>query len=169
MDNLEAWLKGPIEGVPSLLQPVAHAITQANAEIHAMMENLPAGKLWDQPAGVASAGFHLQHIPGVLDRLFSYSRGLPISNAQLKYLSEEGLENREITKEMLLEKLTTQINSAIEHLKTIDPSTLTENRTVGRKKLPSTVMGLIFHAAEHTMRHTGQLLVTVKVLTESGA
>ena len=56
MDNLEAWLKGPIEGVPSLLQPVAHALTQANAEIHAMMENLPAGKLWDQPAGVASAG-----------------------------------------------------------------------------------------------------------------
>ena len=76
---------------------------------------------------------------------------------------------KEPDKEMLLEKLTTQINSAIEHLKTIDPSTLTENRTVGRKKLPSTVMGLIFHAAEHTMRHTGQLLVTVKVLTESGA
>src|SRR5688572_19268140 len=169
MDSIEAWLRGPIEGVPSSLQPVAHALTQANAEIHAMMKDFPESKLWDQPAGVASPGFHLQHIPGVLDRLFSYSQGLPISNAQLKYLSEEGLENREITKEMLLQKLTAQINSAIEHLKTIDPSTLTESRTVGRKKLPSTVMGLIFHAAEHTMRHTGQLLVTVKVLTESGA
>jgi uncharacterized damage-inducible protein DinB len=70
---------------------------------------------------------------------------------------------------MLLDQLTAQVNSAIEHLKTIDPSILTESRTVGRKKLPSTVMGLIFHAAEHTMRHTGQLLVTVKVLTESKA
>ena len=169
MDNIEAWLKGPIEGVPSLLQPVAHALTQANAEIHAMMEKLPAGKLWDQPAGVASPGFHLQHIPGVLDRLFSYSQGLPVSNTQLKYLSEEGLENRGITKEVLLEKLTAQINLAIGHLKTLDPATLTESRMVGRKKLPSTVMGLLFHAAEHTMRHTGQLLVTVKVLSESGA
>lgn len=169
MNNIEAWLKGPIEGVPSLLQPVAHALIQANAEIHAMMEEFPADKLWQKPAGVASAGFHLQHIPGVLDRLFSYSQGLPINNAQLKYLSEEGLENNGITKEMLLDQLTAQVNSAIEHLKTIDPSILTESRTVGRKKLPSTVMGLIFHAAEHTMRHTGQLLVTVKVLTESKA
>lgn len=169
MDNIEAWLKGPIEGVPSLLQPVAHALTQANVEIHAMMKDFPDSKLWKQPSGAASAGFHLQHIPGVLDRLFSYSDGLPISNAQLKYLSEEGLENPGLTKEMLLQKLTAQITTAIDHLKTIDPVTLTESRTVGRKKLPSTVMGLIFHAAEHTMRHTGQLLVTVKVVTETGA
>jgi uncharacterized damage-inducible protein DinB len=169
MDNIEAWLRGPIEGVPSLLQPVAHALTQANAEIHAMMKDFPESKLWDQPAGAASAAFHLQHIPGVLDRLFSYSQGLPISNAQLKYLSEEGLENQDTTKSMLLERLSEQITSAINHLKTIDAAGLTAERTVGRKKLPSTVIGLLFHAAEHTMRHTGQLLVTVKVLSAAEA
>ena len=43
-----------------------------------------------------------------------------------------------------------------------------EVREVGRDRIPSTVGGLIFHAAEHTQRHLGQLLVTVRVLSSSG-
>ena len=161
---MEAWLRGPIDGVPLLLQPVAHALTQANDEIQTIMMDFPDDKLWEQPADVASVAFHLQHIPGVLDRLFSYSRALPISNAQLKYLSEEGLENASIKKEALLANLTEKINWSVEYLRTVDPESLTDERSVGRKKLPSTVLGLLFHAAEHTMRHTGQLLVTARFL-----
>jgi uncharacterized damage-inducible protein DinB len=165
MENkTEAWLRGPIDGVPPLLQPVAHALIQANDEIHAIMSDFPQNKLWEKPAEVASVGFHLQHIPGVLDRLFSYSQGLPISNAQLKYLSEEGLEDASIKKETLLANLADKISESIEYLKTVDSVTLLEVRTVGRKKIPSTVLGLLFHAAEHTMRHTGQLLVTARLL-----
>jgi uncharacterized damage-inducible protein DinB len=41
---------------------------------------------------------------------------------------------------------------------------LLQPRGVGRAQLPSTVLGLLFHAAEHTQRHVGQLLVTVRVL-----
>jgi uncharacterized damage-inducible protein DinB len=165
MENkTEAWLRGPINGVPPLLQPVAHALIQANDEIHAIMSDFPQNKLWEKPAEVASVGFHLQHIPGVLDRLFSYSQGLPISNAQLKYLSEEGLEDASIKKETLLANLADKISESIEYLKTVDSVTLLEVRTVGRKKIPSTVLGLLFHAAEHTMRHTGQLLVTARLL-----
>jgi uncharacterized damage-inducible protein DinB len=165
MENkTEAWLRGPIDGVPPLLQPVAHALIQANDEIHAIMSDFPQNKLWEKPAEVASVGFHLQHIPGVLDRLFSYSQELPISNAQLKYLSEEGLEDASIKKETLLANLADKISESIEYLKTVDSVTLLEVRTVGRKKIPSTVLGLLFHAAEHTMRHTGQLLVTARLL-----
>ena len=165
MENkTEAWLRGPIDGVPPLLQPVAHALTQANDEIHAIMSDFPEQKLWEKPAGVASVAFHLQHIPGVLDRLFSYSQGLPINNAQLKYLSEEGLEDPSIKKEILLANVSEKINTCIEYLKTLDSETLLEPRSVGRKKLPSTVLGLLFHSAEHTMRHTGQLLVTARLL-----
>jgi uncharacterized damage-inducible protein DinB len=65
----------------------------------------------------------------------------------------------------LLQALDTQINTSIEFLKNIDPTILVASRGVGRKELPSTVLGLLFHAAEHTMRHTGQLIVTVKVLS----
>ncbi|HUQ66647.1 MAG TPA: DinB family protein [Flavitalea sp.] len=165
MENkTEVWLRGPVEGVPALLQPVAHALLQSNEEIHAMLNGFPQNRLWDKPADAASVAFHLQHLPGVLDRLFSYSKGLPINNTQLKYLSEEGLEVVGITKEQLLENLTTKINESISYLKTVKPDTLTEVRTVGRKNLPSTVLGLLFHAAEHTMRHTGQLLVTTRIL-----
>lgn len=166
MENkLEAWLSGPVDGVPSLLQPAAHALVQANAEIYAMLSDFPNDKIWENPAGVASVAFHLQHIPGVLDRLFTYAKGRPLSNGQLKYLSEEGLQEDKITKEMLLSRLNEAISKAIDTLKTIDETTLTQVRTVGRKQLPSTVLGIIFHAAEHTMRHTGQLLVTTKILS----
>lgn len=164
----EAWLRGPIEGITPALQPVAHALVQANEEIHELLENFPDRLLWTQPAEVASVGFHLQHIPGVLDRLFSYSNGLQISNTQLKYLSEEGLEHSSITVRLLLKNLDEKITESINHLKTLTPQSLTEERGVGRKQLPSTVLGLLFHAAEHTMRHTGQLLVTAKILKSEG-
>lgn len=162
----EAWLRGAIDGVPPMLQPVAHALIQSNEEIHALVGGFPQLKLWEQPSGVASVAFHLQHIPGVLDRLFTYARGEQLNNAQLKYLSEEGLQREELTKEILLAKLSRQINNAISYLKTLsnDVETLTTPRGVGRRQLPSTLAGLLFHAAEHTMRHTGQLLVTARIL-----
>ena len=165
MENkIEAWLSGPVPGVPAVLQPVAHALTQANDEIHTTLRDFPEDKLWEQPSGVASVAFHLQHIPGVLDRLFTYAKGGTLSHVQLKYLSEEGMQSDEITKAFLMQNLSDGIHSAIEYLKTVPPSAGTEARAVGRKQLPSTTLGLLFHAAEHTMRHTGQLLVTARIL-----
>lgn len=164
MKQPEVWMRGPVTGIPALLQPVAHTLLQAQEEIHAMMENFPETLLWQQPAGVASVGFHLQHIAGVLDRLFTYAAGQPLSATQMDYLAREGKPADGITVSGLLTVLDAQIAAAIATLKGIDESRLTEFRGVGRKQLPSTVMGLLFHAAEHTMRHLGQLLVTVKTL-----
>lgn len=160
----EVWLRGPINDVPPLLQPAAHALMQANEEIQELLKDFPDEWLWEQPSAVASVAFHLQHIPGVLDRLLGYSRGEPLSNRQLKYLSEEGLEDPSIRTSVLLKNLDDKIRESINYFKTIDPQLLTAKREVGRQRLPSTVIGLIFHAAEHTMRHTGQLLVTARIL-----
>lgn len=165
----EVWMRGPVVGVPPLLQPVAHALLQANEEIHAIMEDFPESLLWERPSGVASPGFHLKHIPGVVDRLYTYADGKALSPEQLKYLSEEGLPDQAITKEVLLEALDAGISQFIDELRKIDEVTLTQYRPVGRRKLPSTLLGLLFHSAEHTMRHTGQLLVTVRVLKSSGS
>lgn len=161
----EVWLRGPLAGVPALLQPVAHALLQAREEILEMMKDLPEALLWEQPAGVASVGFHLQHLSGVLDRLFTYAGGQALSPAQLQYLAAEGKTEQNISLQTLVDAFDAQVTQALEQLKTLEAEKLTEIRTVGRKQLPSTVLGLLFHAAEHTMRHTGQLLVTVKVLT----
>lgn len=158
----EYWMQGPVAGIPALLQPVAHALLQARAEINALMNGFPEDRLWEQPAGVAAPGFHLQHLRGVLDRLFTYARGEFLSPQQLEELAAEG--KPAATSTVLLEAFSQQVDKALAQLSQTDPATLNDFRGVGRKQLPSTVQGLLFHAAEHTMRHTGQLLVTVRIL-----
>lgn len=160
----EVWLRGPLEGIPALLQPVAHALLQAQEEMHEMLDGFPEAKLWEQPAGVASVGFHLQHMTGVLDRLLTYAAGQLLTDTQLIYLAGEGKPASGTSLTNLLAAFDQQMTITLEKLKATDPNTLTETRGVGRKQTPSTVLGLLFHAAEHTMRHTGQLLVTVRVL-----
>jgi uncharacterized damage-inducible protein DinB len=164
MPSPEYWLRGPIPGVPALLQPVAHALLQARDEINESLLDFPNDLLWEKPGGSASVAFHLQHIPGVLDRLFTYASNKQLDQQQLDYMSTEGKQDAGIAMALLLQRLHAQIEESISILKTIDPATLIDHRGVGRKQIPSTVMGLLFHAAEHTMRHTGQLLVTVSVL-----
>ncbi|GAA4739689.1 DinB family protein [Flavisolibacter ginsenosidimutans] len=159
----EVWLRGPVDGIPSLLQPAAHALLQAVEEIKTLLKDFPDALLWERPAGVASPGFHLLHISGVLDRLGAYAKGEQLSSDQLAYLKKES-EPQEHSVGELIAKLEESVQRTLQQLKSTDESSLTNVRTVGRKALPSTVQGLLFHAAEHTMRHLGQLLVTVRVL-----
>jgi len=161
----EVWLRGAIKNIPALLQPVAHALLQSREEINKLMQNFPAEKLWEKPAGVASVGFHLQHLSGVIDRLFTYAKGESLTEPQLNYLNNEGKQAENISLQKLLANFNMQVDAALKQLTETKEETLTDDRSVGRKKLPSTVIGLLFHAAEHTMRHTGQLLVTSKFLS----
>jgi uncharacterized damage-inducible protein DinB len=148
-----------------LLQPVALALLQAKEEIHEYIKDFDESLLWKRPAGLASVGFHLQHIVGVQDRLFTYAKAEMLTQQQLDYLKSEGKEDDNITIKLLLENLDHQTQKSIEQLKQTVINTLSETRYVGRKKIPSTVISLLFHSAEHTMRHTGQLLATIKILT----
>ncbi len=160
----EVWLRGPLSGVPPLLQPVAHALLQAREEIHTLMKDFPEALLWQRPAAVASVGFHLQHLTGVLDRIFTYADGKALSLEQMRALSVEGVAEDSIKITDLVNAFHQQVDKALQQLAQTDESTLADFRGVGRAQLPSTVTGLLTHAAEHTMRHTGQLLVTVRIL-----
>ena len=165
----ETWLRGPLSGVPPLLQPVAHALLQAESDVAAALAAFPAAKLWERPAGVASVGFHLEHLAGVLDRMLTYAQARPLSPAQLAYLTAEGRpadaavapETQVIT---LQKAFGDKVQQALAQLHLTPEATLTDFRPVGRAGLPSTVIGLLVHAAEHTQRHVGQLLVTARVL-----
>jgi uncharacterized damage-inducible protein DinB len=162
----EVWLRGPLPDMPALLQPVAHALLQAREELNELMTGFPDELLWDNVAGMASPGFHLQHLTGVLDRLFTYAQNKALSPEQLEYLSKEGKPtNKTYTTQNLVEAFNQQVDKALLQLSGADVSTLTDFRPVGRGKLPSTVIGLYTHSAEHTMRHLGQLIVTVRVLS----
>jgi hypothetical protein len=85
----EYWLRGALDQVPALLQPVAHTLLQVRAEVNTVISGLSEENLWMQPNGVAAPGFHLQHITGVIDRLFTYARGESLSDAQMKWLGGE--------------------------------------------------------------------------------
>ena len=164
MPDLEAWLRGPLPGVPALLQPVAHALVQARDEVAAELATFPDARLWDRPAGVASVGFHLQHLRGVLDRLFAYARGEALGERQLDALRAEGVPDDTLTTDELVAAFARQVDAALAQIQATDPAALTDARGVGREQIPSTVIGLLVHAAEHTTRHTGQLLVTARVV-----
>lgn len=161
-EALEVWLRGPLDDTPPLLQPVAHALLQAREEVTALLAGFPDARLWERPAGVASVGFHLQHLSGVLDRLTTYARGEALSEAQLRALAREGSGAASVTE--LVAAFDAQVERTLVQLRATDEATLLEPRGVGRAQLPSTVIGLWVHAAEHTTRHVGQLLVTARVL-----
>jgi uncharacterized damage-inducible protein DinB len=147
------------------LQPVAHALMQAREEVAKLMDGFDEALLWDRRAGVAAVGFHLQHLTGVLDRLFTYARGETLCNEQRIALDNEGeFVESDQPIVFLLNLFNSQVDVALEQLKCTKESELTEARGIGRAQIPTTVIGLLFHAAEHTMRHIGQLHVTVRVL-----
>ncbi len=202
---VEFWLRGPVEGIPGLLQPVAHALLQARMEVQEWMEDFPDDLLWERPAGLASPGFHLQHLTGVLDRLLTYARGEALTAAQLDYLKAEGkpresngyLAVRQTSgvapvhvisdtppvqisdtppgheagempglTQALVQRFSEQVDKALTQLAATDVKTLEDKKGVGRAQIPSTVAGLLFHAAEHTQRHAGQLFVTARVIKD---
>ena len=162
--DLEVWLRGPIEEVHPLLQPVAHALLQATEEVEEALKDFPDALLWERPAGVASVGFHLQHLAGELERLFAYARGESLSEAQLEALAREGEATLGLTVGGLLEAFHAGVDASLVALRANGGERLLEPRAVGRARLPSTELGLLCHAAEHTQRHVGQLLVTARVV-----
>lgn len=168
MAKLEVWQRGPLQDLEPLLQPVGHAILQAQEELHEYLLDFPTALLWQKPAGMASVGFHLQHLSGVLDRVFTYARNESLTPSQFKQLEEEGFDSETgYIVQSLMERFDGQIIIAMKQLRETDVNTLTEFRGIGRAGLPSTVMGLLFHGAEHTMRHLGQLMVTAAVVKEN--
>lgn len=162
--TLEVWMRGPIAGLIALLQPVAHAILQAREEVNLMMIDFPDALIWERPSGVASVAFHLQHLSGVLDRIFTYANNQILNEDQLELLALESDSTQYLTVKGLLTRFNNQVNKALTQLKNTEERTLLEFRGIGRKQIPSNQLGLLFHAAEHTQRHVGQLFVTVRIL-----
>jgi uncharacterized damage-inducible protein DinB len=133
------------------------------------LSGLAPEQIWARPSGIASAGFHVRHAAGSLDRLFTYARGEALSPAQQAALVIEGQPDLAAdVNATLLSTFDATVDRALEQLRATSDGTLLESRRVGRAQLPSTVLGLLFHAAEHTQRHVGQLVTTVKVVSQQG-
>jgi hypothetical protein len=161
----EVWLRGPVPGISPLLQPVAHALLQAVEEVRRVVGPLSASHLWARPGGGASVGFHVRHAAGSLDRLFTYARGEALSAEQRDFLAAEAEPGSPPEPAAaLVAAFERQVGRALAQLRDTQESTLLEARGVGRLQLPSTVVGLLVHAAEHTQRHVGQIVTTARIV-----
>ena len=170
MSEPEVWLRGPVPDLAPLLQPVAHGLLQCRLEVRATLPTLSPAQLWARPGDAASAGYHVRHAIGSLDRLFTYARGEQLSRDQLDALrAESQTEQGDGIQDALVARFDHAVARALDQLRATDPATLLEPREVGRARLPSTVLGLLFHAAEHTQRHVGQLVTTAKIVRGSPA
>ena len=159
----EVWLTGPIEGIHPLLMPAAHALTQVRRDMPHLVDGLSLEELWTKVGTSASIGFHAVHLAGATDRLMTYARGEQLSEVQLADARAErtleGLAGNEI-----VERVHQAIDAAIGQIRATAVESVTEAREVGRQKLPATVLGLIFHTAEHATRHAGQIATLRKVI-----
>jgi uncharacterized damage-inducible protein DinB len=162
---IEPWLSGPVAGISPLLMPAAHALLQAQNDIVHYAGDLTPEQLWREPQGLPSVGFHLRHIDGSSDRLLAYTKGEALTEAQFQFLKSErepGAPPPTATE--LIAALQSRIAVLLEFLRTTPEEMLLEARYVGRARLPTNVLGLLFHIAEHMQRHVGSLIVVSKLV-----
>jgi uncharacterized damage-inducible protein DinB len=163
----EPWLRGPIQGVHPLLTPILYTFQQAREDLAKYTSPLTASQIWARPHGFGSVGFHIRHIAGSTGRLMTYLDGRELTPDQISLLQAEeqsGFQGRE----ELLAELDRAFVKAEAEVRALNPGTLTEARAVGRKHLPTTVIGLLTHIAEHIQRHVGQAISAAKLASAAG-
>jgi hypothetical protein len=167
--HAEPWLRGPIADVHPLLMPTLHSFAQVREDLARWTRGVTDAQIWLRPHGLAPVGFHLRHIAGSIDRLTTYLEGRQLTAEQLDAAGREmdpGTPRSTLLDEVAQmldrsERVIRSLNAGILH----EPEILHEPRYVGRKRLSTTVIGLVVHLAEHTQRHVGELIVTAKVVT----
>src|SRR5579862_7676922 len=160
----EPWLRGPVAGVDPLTAPILFAFQQAREDLAKYTHSLNTEQIWATPHGFGSVGFHIRHIAGSTARLLTYLQGKELSPAQISALDTEHQPGA--TRQELLDQLDAAFQQAEILVRSLNPAKLAAPRTVGRKQLPTTVIGLLTHIAEHTQRHVGQAISAAKLARE---
>ncbi len=160
----DVWLRGPAYGVPAMLVPVAHGLIQAREDIARAAAGLPDEVLQARPGGAASPAYHIYHAAHALDRLMTYARAEPLHDLQRTALAAERTGEITSSGDELVDLLETTIDRALRQLRCTPEKALLDERRVGNPGLQSTVLGLLVQAAEHTSRHAGQFITTVKIV-----
>ena len=161
----EPWLRGPLAGVDPLVMPAAHALMQSREDIERFAAPLTTAQIWTRiPGTAATIGFHLKHVAGSIDRLLTYCDGRVLDEGQRRALAAEAVAGQPAASAAtLIAEVEQAIDRALQVIRQTPRAQLTQPRTVGRAALPTTVHGLLFHIAEHTQRHTGQIITSAQV------
>jgi uncharacterized damage-inducible protein DinB len=147
--------------VNPVLAPALYVFQQTREDVAVHTANLSAEQAWSRPHGLAPLGFHLRHIAGSVDRLTTYLEGRQLDDAQMKAMAAE------MEPGASLDELRADVDRALVRaeavIRAIGPGAFAEPRWVGRKRLPTSVIGLVVHIAEHTQRHLGQAISAAKL------
>lgn len=162
IDKPEPWLRGTLTDVSAVIRAVIHALELAREDILRWCGSLSDHELNARPSEIAPVAFHLRHIPRSIDRLLTYAAGDQLAAAQLTAMKTELDPNA--NHDALFAEFNNGIEQASARIRAINAGKLEEKRKVGRKKLPTTVGGLLVHVADHTQRHVGQAITTAKIL-----
>ena len=159
---VEPWLQGTLTDIEPVRRAVLHALQLAEEDVLRWTADLDEDALEMEPLGLPSVGFQMRHIARSIDRLLTYASGSSLSDAQMDALQTElvgGASGDELCR---------QVAEAIAQVRPFalrfSQAELNEPRAVGRAGLPTTLVGLLIHIAEHTQRHVGQLITTAKVV-----
>jgi AcrR family transcriptional regulator len=172
---MEPWLRGTLTEVEAVRRAVLHALQLAGEDVERWCAELSDAGMFARPFGLPPVAFQLRHIARSLDRLLTYAESgvldspqpsvsqFPVlSEAQLAALASE--MSREGYSAEVMAEFRAGLASAMERVLAVGPESFGEARGVGRKMLPTTVAGLLIHCAEHTQRHVGQMITTVKIV-----
>jgi uncharacterized damage-inducible protein DinB len=163
--QIEPWMRGPIPGIEPLVTPVFFSFAQVREDLARHTAGLSQKQVWHRVGSLPSLGFHLRHIAGSVDRLTAYLMNESLTETQLAFLKDESSPSA--TLEELLAAIDSSLVAAGARLRTLDPKMIHEPRYIGRKRLPTTVLGLLVHIAEHTQRHLGQAITTAKLTRQT--
>jgi uncharacterized damage-inducible protein DinB len=158
----EPWLRGTLTEVLAVQRAVLHALQAADEDLAKWCSELTDDEMQQRPAGLASVAFHLQHIPGSIDRLLTYAEGRELSAEQLQAMKLEG--SGATSAHNALQALSRAMIVSAERVRHFATAQLEEPRYVGRRRMPTTVAGLLVHIADHTQRHVGQAVTTARVV-----
>jgi uncharacterized damage-inducible protein DinB len=157
----EPWLRGTLTDVPSVIRAVLHALELASEDVEHWAAALNDTELSERVFCLPSVAQQMLHIARSIDRLLTYAEGKQLSETQLAALRSESTTT---PREELFAEFRSSLDAAATRVRAFSPATFNEPRAVGRKQLPTTLGGLLVHVADHTQRHVGQLVTTVKVI-----
>ena len=158
----EPWLRGTHSELPAVVRAVLHAFELAQEDVHHWAADLSEGELHAAPGGLTPVAFHLRHIPRALDRLLTYAEGNQLSSDQLTALKGESAAGG--LREELFAEFQAGMESAARRILGFADADLEQPRGVGKKQFLTSIGGLLVHLADHTQRHTGQIVTTAKLL-----
>jgi uncharacterized damage-inducible protein DinB len=158
----EPWLRGTLGEVPAVARAVLHALELAGEDLQKWCGGLTDDELNARPGDLPPVAFHLRHVSRSIDRLLTYAEGGELTGDQITALKSEldsGASSGEIFAELLA-----GLERGASRVRALSQQDWSAPRIVGKKRLPTSLAGLLVHVVDHTQRHVGQAVTTAKIV-----